>query len=67
MAKYWPVRSKGKYHRAKRPGEVKSMGKMFTTKAGRYGCYVYINGKRSHFEPKSGYNQAPGYYRAKRK
>ena len=58
MAKYWPVRTKGKYHRAKRritsirPGEVKSMGKMFRTKAGKYGCYVYINGKRSHFEEK---------------
>lgn len=44
-----------------------TMGKMFTTKAGRYGCYVYINGRRSHFEPKAGYNQAPGYYKAKRR
>ena len=28
------------------------MGKNFRTKAGRYGCYVYINGIRSHFEEK---------------
>ena len=27
-----------------------TMGKKFTTKAGRYGCYVYVNGRRSHFE-----------------
>lgn len=30
----------------------KTMGKMFRTKAGKYGCYVYINGRRSHFEEK---------------
>jgi hypothetical protein len=27
-----------------------TMGKKFRTRAGRYGCYVYINGTRSHFE-----------------
>jgi hypothetical protein len=26
------------------------MGKKFRTRAGRYGCYVYVNGIRSHFE-----------------
>ena len=31
----------------------KTMGKMFRTRKGKYGCYVYINGKRSHFEEKS--------------
>ena len=28
-------------------------GKKFLTKSGRWGCYVYVNGKRSHFESKA--------------
>ena len=41
----------GKAHA--KAGTIVSMGKMFRTRAGRYGCYVYINGRRSHFEEKS--------------
>ena len=36
-------------------------GKMFRTKKGRYGCYIYVNGRRSHFEPK--YEAPPRYKR----
>ena len=41
-----------KYNRSKYSGSstTVTMGKKFTTKSGRYGCYVYINGRRSHFE-----------------
>ncbi len=50
----WRVYSKGKYSRAKTRSNSKNktMGKMFRTRAGKYGCYVYINGRRSHFEEK---------------
>lgn len=50
----WRVYSKGKYSRAKTRSNSKKkvMGKMFRTRKGRYGCYVYINGRRSHFEEK---------------
>ena len=59
------IYSKGKYQRATRRNASKfknnkTMGKMFRTRAGRYGCYVYINGRRSHFEEKSN-----GYYARK--
>ena len=63
MAKYYRATQRG---RSNFKNNTK-MGKMFTTKKGIFGCYVYTNGKRTHFEPKKGYNQAPGYYRAKRK
>jgi len=61
----WRVYSKGKYSRAKTRSNSKNkkMGKMFRTKAGRIGCYVYINGKRSHFEEATG-SQAKAWYRA---
>lgn len=48
------------YYRAtRRKGRLASdtitHGKMFRTKSGKYGCYVYINGKRSYFEEKRRY------------
>lgn len=52
MARYWPVTSKGKYHRARQRSSrgKKTHGKKFRTKAGVWGCYVYVNGKRVGFE-----------------
>ena len=45
-----------------------TMGKKFRTRAGRYGCYVYINGRRSHFEPAKGSEvDMKMYYKNKRK
>jgi hypothetical protein len=51
-----------KFSRSKYSGSstTVTMGKMFRTRGGRYGCYVYINGRRSHFEEKSN-----GYYARK--
>ena len=48
MARYYRAtrRNASKFKNNKR------MGKMFRTRAGKYGCYVYINGRRSHFEEK---------------
>lgn len=48
MARYYKAtrRNKSKFK------TNKTMGKMFRTRKGKYGCYVYINGKRSHFEEK---------------
>jgi hypothetical protein len=51
------IYSKGRYSRATTRNSSKyknnkTMGKMFRTRKGRYGCYVYINGRRSHFEEK---------------
>ncbi|MBA7545235.1 hypothetical protein ES705_37601 [subsurface metagenome] len=51
------IYSKGRYSRATTRNSSKyknnkTMGKMFRTRAGKYGCYVYINGRRSHFEEK---------------
>jgi hypothetical protein len=51
------IYSKGRYSRATTRNSSKyknnkRMGKMFRTRAGKYGCYVYINGRRSHFEEK---------------
>lgn len=55
------IYSKGKYSRATTRNSSKyknnrTMGKTFRTKKGRVGCYVYINGKRSHFEEIPGYS-----------
>jgi topoisomerase IA-like protein len=55
MAKYYRATQRG---RSQFKNNV-TMGKMFTTKKGRYGCYVYINGKRSHFEPHYGSRSNP--------
>jgi len=46
-----------------------TMGKVFRTRAGRVGCYVYINGRRSHFEEKryGGQDSTRVYYNSKRK
>ena len=59
MARYYKAtrRNASKFKNNKR------MGKMFRTKAGRIGCYVYINGKRSHFEEATG-SQSDAWYRA---
>ena len=50
MAKYY-------YRATRRKGRLAkdkiTHGKSFLTKSGRWGCYVYINGKRSHFESKA--------------
>ena len=35
----------------------KTMGKVFRTKRGRVGCYVYLNGKRVGFEEKPRYSK----------
>jgi len=48
------------YYRAtRRKGRLASdeitMGKMFRTKSGKYGCYVYINGKKAYFKEKRRY------------
>lgn len=47
-------RSRGRFHGGHnfaRYGDTKvTMGKKFRTKKGKYGCYVYINGKRAFFE-----------------
>lgn len=46
-------RRKGeKYNLSKYSGSstVVTMGKKFRTKKGKWGCYVYINGKRAFFE-----------------
>lgn len=47
-----------KYYRAtRRKGRLASdtitHGKPFLTKAGKFGCYVYINGKRAYFQEDS--------------
>jgi len=34
-----------------------TMGKMFRTKRGKYGCYKYVNGKRVAFVTKSRYKR----------
>ena len=39
-----------RYYRATSRRTNRTMGKMFTTKKGKYGCYVYVNGKRVGFE-----------------
>jgi len=46
-----------------------TMGKKFRTRGGRYGCYVYINGRRSHFEEKryGGQDSTRVNYNAKRR
>jgi hypothetical protein len=44
-----------------------TMGKKFRTRAGRYGCYVYINGRRSHFEESGSLAQTGARYNSKRK
>ena len=43
-----------KFSRSKYSGSstTVTMGKVFRTRGGRVGCYVYINGRRSHFEEK---------------
>ena len=46
MAKYYRATQRG---RSQFKNNVR-MGKMFTTRSGKYGCYVYTNGKRTHFE-----------------
>jgi len=35
----------------------KTMGKIFRTKKGRVGCYVYLNGRRVGFEEKPRYSK----------
>ena len=67
------IYSKGKYSRATTRNSFKyknnrTMGKMFRTRNGRYGCYVYINGRRSHFEPAKGSEvDMKMYYKNKRR
>ena len=44
-----------RYYRATRrkgrlASDTRTMGKPFRTKKGRYGCYVYVNGKRVGFQ-----------------
>jgi hypothetical protein len=62
-----------RYYRATRRNASKfknnkTMGKMFRTRGGRYGCYVYINGRRSHFEPAKGSQvDMKMYYKNKRR
>lgn len=46
MAKYYRATQRG---RSKFKNNTK-MGKKFRTRSGKYGCYVYTNGKRTHFE-----------------
>ena len=48
MAKYYRATQRG---RSQFKNNVR-MGKMFRTRSGKYGCYVYTNGKRTHFEQK---------------
>ena len=47
MAKryYRATRRKGRY-----ASDTITHGKKFQTRSGKYGCYVYINGKRAYFE-----------------
>jgi hypothetical protein len=57
------IYSKGRYSRATTRNSSKyknnkRMGKKFRTRSGKWGCYVYINGKRSHFEESLGTNGA---------
>lgn len=37
------------------------MGKMFTTRSGKYGCYKYVNGRRVAFVTKSRKRYKKGY------
>ena len=50
---YWT--KKGSWFNKKHPS-VKH-GKVFRTKKGRVGCYVYINGERVGFEAKPRYSK----------
>ena len=49
MRRHGYARKQDVYSTRNKPKNVK-MGKKFRTRSGKYGCYVYTNGKRTHFE-----------------
>ena len=46
-------RRRSTYGKPKRRKSKVTMGKMFRTRKGKYGCYKYVNGKRVAFVRKS--------------
>ena len=52
-----------RYYRATSRRTNRTMGKPFRTKKGKYGCYVYVNGKRVGFQEMSG-SQSDAWHRA---
>lgn len=56
--RYTPMPRRFNYSKVRESSKTTvTMGKKFRTKAGRYGCYVYINGRRSHFEAANEYRK----------
>lgn len=51
MARKWVHFDKHQRNRKRSKGKTR-MGKMFTTRSGKYGCYKYVNNRRVAFVTK---------------